>query len=243
MSKHLLRFAPLGFVACAVLIGCGGGGSSAPTPPNPGATATPNPGATATPTPGPSSTPTPGATATPTPGATATPTPGPGFTFGGSSANPTFTAGQTSTVNLAAYMGISVSIAFPAPSSPSSFTLGFADAVNNGDITPAGFVADNATAGYTPILYMGVTNSTNTNDAFGNTSPAFTITDTNASFASFTTCELDVYSHNGGPTPIWHMIASGSRSGTTVTVPSVSLGASQTLNFQPGQQSVAISCH
>jgi hypothetical protein len=51
-----------------------------------------------------------------------------------------------------------------------------------------------------------------------------------------------VYSNNGAPTPTWHMIASGPRSGTTVTVPSVALGGSQTLNFQPGQQSVAISC-
>ncbi len=115
--------------------------------------------------------------------------------------------------------------------------LGF----NNGDITPA-VPTDNASAGFTAVVFASFYNPGST-ITFGNTTPVVTLTDTSG-FSGATACELDAYSGNGSGSLSWQSVSStGTISGTSVTVPSSTLSGSSTLDFQPGQQVVAVSCH
>ncbi|HVA36656.1 MAG TPA: hypothetical protein VNJ51_03505 [Candidatus Dormibacteraeota bacterium] len=116
------------------------------------------------------------------------------------------------------------------------------DAVYSGDISPATLPTDNATAGYTPLIYVSFYNGSTTTLTFGSTTPTVSVTDS-AGFGGATTCELDVYSKNGGSALAWNAIgASGSVSGNAVTIGPVSLGAGSTVDFKPGQQILAIAC-
>src|SRR5579872_36336 len=167
------------------------------------------------------------------------------YTFGGSTDSVTFTQGQTPTpAALSAYQGVTVSqVQFAAPTSGSG-TLAFSDAINSGsDITPSGFVADNATAGFTPIVYISVVNSGSTTVSFGTALPSFQISDTNGAFTSYASCHFDFYGSNGGSTSSWlYTGQSGTRSSTTVNIPAGTLGGG-TVDFHANsQQIIAIAC-
>jgi len=213
----------LALVSAAIIAGCGGGGGGA-TPSGGLPTTSPAPSPSA-PAPSPSSSPSQS-----------------GFTFGGSSANGNFTQGTApSAVSLAAYHNISVSIQFAAPASGSG-TLNFSDALNNGDVSPNSLPADNSSAGFTPLIYISVVNSGST-ISFGANVPQFQISDS-AGFGGATTCSLDTYSiHGNNNTPSWSASgATGTISGNSVTIGPATLPQG-TVDFQTGQQIVAIACH
>jgi hypothetical protein len=113
--------------------------------------------------------------------------------------------------------------------------LGF----NNGDITPAISPADNAVGGNTTIVYGSFYNPTANDIQFGNSTPKIVLTDTNGLGAA-TSCSLDVYANNGGGLA-WGSVATGAPSGNSVTILAAPAGGSLDLN--PGQQIVAVSCN
>lgn len=115
--------------------------------------------------------------------------------------------------------------------------LGF----NNGDITPA-VPTDNATAG-TAIIYGSFYNGTTNDIAFGTSTPKVVLTDTNGLGAGPTSCSLDVYANNNGTGLAWNSVATGAPAGNSVTIPATALGGSSTLDLNPGQQIIAVSCH
>ncbi len=115
--------------------------------------------------------------------------------------------------------------------------LGF----NTGDITPA-VPTDNATAG-TALIYGSFYNGTANDISFGTSTPKVVLTDTSGLGASPTSCSLDVYANNGGSSLTWNSVATGVPSGNSVTIPAAALGGSSTLDFEPGQQIIAVSCH
>ncbi len=165
------------------------------------------------------------------------------WAFGGSSGTLTATAGQTpAAVNLSAYGNISASVQFGQVVSGSG-TITLSDALNNGDVSPA-LPADNATAGFSPVVYFSAYNSGPSTISFGANTPQFTLTKTTG-FGGATTCEFDVYGeqgNNGGRAWFSPQSATGTISGNTVTVNSVALPPGNTVDFSPGQQIVAISC-
>ncbi len=217
----------LTFALIVAAAGCGGG-STTSTPPTAGPTTAPTTSPTSSPTSSPTTSPSTAPAAT--------------WTFGGSTGTLTATSGQAGTINLAAYHGITFSATFGAANA--NGTLAVSDALNNGaDVTPATLPADNATTGAVPIIYVSFYNGSTTSIGFGSQTPAITVTDT-AGFAPATTCELDVYSNNGGSSTTWNSVAGGGTiSGTTATIPPVALTGSMTVDFQSGQQIIAVACH
>ncbi len=170
------------------------------------------------------------------------------WTFGGSSAPGTFTAGtMPSAVNLVAYQGIGVSVQFAAPTSGSG-TLQFSDALNNGDVSPNNLPPDSgtsgATAGYTGIIYLSTYNAGTGTISFGSAIPTITVADTSL-MGTYTTCEFDVYGKQGnGTMPVWFSVGvSGTVTSNGVIVGPGTLGAGNSVDFQPGQQIIAVSCH
>jgi hypothetical protein len=232
--------------------------SPSPTPTaSPSPTATPTPAATAsptaTPTPAgtasPTPTPTPRPTATPTPSPTPSPTatpssaPAPTWILGGATATLNLTASTTpALLSLSAYQTISLSAQFAAPNISGS--LAFSDALNNGDVTPNTLPADNATAGFTPIVYISIYNGSTATISFGTAFPHLSLTDLNG-FGGATVCEFDVYSRNGVNSGlVWHSIGQfGTTSGTSVTIGPGTLQPGNSVDFQPGQQVTAVACH
>jgi len=167
------------------------------------------------------------------------------WTLGGATANLVAVTGQTpAPVTLSAYHGITHSIQFGAVTSGSG-TITVTDAVNpssGGDITPSTLPVDNATAGATPISYASFYNGTLATIAFGTNTPTITITDAAGFGTGKTTCELDVYSNNGGSSATWNSVgATGTINGTSVTINSVA-AVGGNVEFQPGQQITAIAC-
>ncbi|MGH7709332.1 MAG: hypothetical protein ACREM8_07055 [Vulcanimicrobiaceae bacterium] len=222
-----LRAATLALVTASLLAACGGSSSS----PTPNANPTPTPPAGATPTPTP-----------PPPGATPTPTAPPGgYTFGGASGTNSFAPGANGTITLGAYAPItSATFTFGNNTASSSFSLTITDALNNGDITPAGFPADNAVAGATPIVYFQISNPTSTDGTFGSTTPQIAIVDS-AGFGSFASCSFDVYSDNGSGLMWFSPGITAAPSGTTLTLAAKNIAPS-TIDFKPGKAYFAISC-
>lgn len=223
-ANRLFLLTSASLLLAAGIAACGGGSSSSPTVPQ---------GATPAPTSAPTNSPSP----TPSPSSA----PAASWAFAGSTATLTGTLGQTpAAVSLAAYHNISATIQFGADSAGNG-TLSVSDALNNGsDVTPNTLPQDTATAGATPLVYVSFYNASTTTVSFGSTTPKVTITDS-AGFGSATTCELDVYAKNGGSTITWNAIgASGAVSGTTVTINPAAI--SGTVDFQPGQQIIAIAC-
>ena len=110
--------------------------------------------------------------------------------------------------------------------------LGF----NNGDITPA---VPTDTVG-TAVIYGSFYNGTTNDIAFGTSTPKIVLTDTGG--LAPTSCSLDVYANNGSGL-MWGSVATGTPSGNSVTINATPLGGSSTLDFEPGQQIIAISCH
>lgn len=151
----------------------------------------------------------------------------------------TVTSGQAPSVSLAAYQGITVSASFVAPTSGSG-TLTVSDATTPGtDITPAGLPADNANAGFTPLVYLSFYNG-GSDISFAQNFPKLTVT---ASFGTKTICEFDVYAKNGGGTATWNNInQTGTIAGGSVTIGPGTLPAGNTVDFQPGQQILAVAC-
>jgi hypothetical protein len=169
--------------------------------------------------------------------------PPPAYTFAGSTASVTYTAGQTPTAaSLTAYHGITVTATFVAPTSGNG-TINYSDAINNGDITPSGFVADNATTGYTPIVYLSADNVGTQDISFGANVPTIQLGD--LSLTSYTSCNFDVYGSNGNNTYSWFTAPNaGTPSGSGVTVGGGTLPAGNTVDFKAGsQQIIAVSCH
>jgi len=113
---------------------------------------------------------------------------------------------------------------------------------NTGDITPAISPADNATSGFTPLIYLSFDNNTTNTISFGSSTPKVVITSSGA--ISGANCNLDVYSSNGGMTSTWNFVgATGPvTGGNSVTIAPSPLGSGMTVDFKPGQQIVAISC-
>jgi hypothetical protein len=166
------------------------------------------------------------------------------WAFGGSTASQAFSVPITPTpVNLSAYNNISASIQFVQVISGST-TLYFSDALNNGDVAPNTLPADNATAGYSAVLYVSGYNPGPSTVSFGPNTPQVTLTKTTG-FGGAATCHLDVYSRNGGNALAWQSVpnATGAISGTTVTVNPAALPGGGTVDFQPGQGVFAIACH
>lgn len=147
------------------------------------------------------------------------------------STNPTFTVTQGAAT---------LTVTFSASTSGSgtlSANLGF----NNGDITPA-VPTDNAVSGNTAVVYGSIYNGTTTDLVFGTQTPKVVLTDTSGLAPN--SCSLDVYSNNNGTSLTWGSVATGTPSGNSVTINPASLGGgSSTLDIQPGQQIIAVSCH
>jgi hypothetical protein len=153
----------------------------------------------------------------------------------------TLTAGTTpARISLSAYHNISMSAQFGPPNASGS--LMFSDALNNGDVTPNTLPADNATAGYTPLIYLSIYNGGTVDISFGTAFPQVQVTDSSG-FGGATSCEFDVYSDNGNNSVVWHSVGqTGAVSGTTVTIGPGTLPPGNTVDFQPGQQLTAIAC-
>jgi hypothetical protein len=183
-------------------------------------------------------------------------TQGPQWTFGGSSAQLAVAQGTTPPAGtLSAYNGVGAQVQFAAPISGSgSFTL--QDAMNGiggvNDTSPIApnttpLPADNATSGYSPIVYLSILNAGTQNIDFGSNIPKVTLTDN--SLARYATCELDVYGNNGNQSSAsWFSVAQAGSTGTP-TSSGVVIGAGTlpagagNVTFQAGsQQIVAVSC-
>ena len=186
----------------------------------------------------------PGTNPTASPSPTSSPSSAPSYTFGGSTLNANFAQGTTpSAIALAAYHNVSASVQFVAPTSGNG-ALDFSDALNNGDVSPNTLPSDNATAGYSAVIYLSVVNPGSTTISFGANIPSFQITNS-VGFAGAASCHLDIYGANGsGTTASWfYSGASANISGNSVTVGPAQLQPGNTVEFQSGQQIVAISCH
>ncbi len=232
LTTRILAFPVFALIVAAA--GCGGG-STTSTPPTTSPTTAPTTSPTAAPTTSPTTAPTTSPTSSPSSAPAAT------WTFSGSTATLSATSGQTASVNLPAYQSITFAAQFGAATSTGSLSL--SDALNNGDVTPNTLPADNATTGALPLIYVSFYNASTTTVGFGSQTPAITVTDTSG-FGTATACELDVYVKNGGSTLTWNAVATGGTiSGTTATIPSVALSGGMTVDFQSGQQIVAVACH
>lgn len=145
---------------------------------------------------------------------------------------------------MSAYQNISGTIQFGQDTSGSG-TASVSDALNKGDVSPNTLPADNATTGYTPVIYVSFYNSGSTDIVFGTTTPTINITDS-AGFNGASTCELDVYGQQGSnnnPFTWFSSGATGSISGNTATINPFNMGAGNTIDFKAGsQQIVAIAC-
>ncbi|TAM75664.1 hypothetical protein EPN44_07790 [bacterium] len=223
-ANRLLFMAGGSVLLAAAVAACGGGSSSSSSVPQ---------GATSAPTSAPTTSPSPTASPSSAPAAS--------WAFAGSAATLTGTLGQTpAPFSLAAYHNISATIQFGTDSAGSG-TVNVSDALNNGsDVTPNTLPQDTATAGATPLIYVSFYNASTTTVSFGSNTPQITVTDS-AGFGLATTCELDVYSKNGGSSFTWNATgASGAISGTTATINPAAI--SGTVDFKPGQQIIAIAC-
>ncbi|MGC2128473.1 MAG: hypothetical protein WA629_00130 [Candidatus Aquilonibacter sp.] len=143
------------------------------------------------------------------------------------STNPTVTLTQGA-VTLTATFSAST-----AGSGTVDVNLGF----NNGDITPA---VPTDTVG-TAVIYGSFYNPTTSDLGFGTSTPKVVMTDTGGLAPN--ACSLDVYANNGGSSLTWNSVATGTPSGNSVTINATPLGGSSTLDFEPGQQIIAVSCH
>ncbi len=136
---------------------------------------------------------------------------------------------------------------FAAPASGSA-TLQFSDALNGAlginDVTPNTLPVDNATSGYTPIVYLSTYNAGTSTVDFGTAIPSLTVADTSLN-GTYTTCNFDVYGSQGqSNSPSWFTVGvTGSVNASGVVVGPGTLGGGNTVSFQPGQQIIAVSCH
>jgi len=135
------------------------------------------------------------------------------------------------------YNGITVAATFGAATTT---TLDVNLGQNNDDVTPTISPADNATADYTPVIYISFYNGSTSTVTLGSDSPAVTLTD--ASLGA-TACELDVYTGNGSGSDAWQRIASGSFASGTGTIAAAAIPDGGSVQFAPGQQLVAIACN
>jgi hypothetical protein len=167
------------------------------------------------------------------------------WAFGGSSTSLSVTNGQTpGPANLTPYNNVSLSIQFGQITSGSG-VIKISDALNNGDITPNTVPLDNATSGYTPIIYITLFNAGPQTISAGTSVPAITLTKSTG-FGSATTCNLDLYIDPGTGTKSWNALpgATAAISGNTVSSPATVLPGGSTVDFQPGDQpALAIACH
>lgn len=198
----------------------------------PGPCTLPTSAPTSSPTGSPSGSPSaaPSGSPNPSPSPSATPL----WTFGGSSTSASFTAGTTpSVVTLSAYRGVTVGIQWAAPVSGTG-SITFTDAINSGDVTPNTLPADNAAAGYTPIIYIDMDTAATID--FGTSVPSLTVTST--ALSAYATCSLDVL--QGNLTWMAPGVQGSVASGKTVIGPAT-LPAGNDVKIA-GQQIVAISC-
>jgi hypothetical protein len=205
---------------------------------------TPTSAPTAGPSSSPSGSPSPGPSGSPTgsPSGSPSPLPSPSglvYMLGGSTAVITLSVTATpSPAVLSNYQNIAVTVQFAVPNAGGTFDL--SDATGNGDIMPSGFPVDNANSGYTPVIYISVLN-TGGDISFGGNVPSIQVTKSTG-FGTMMTCNLDVYS-NGGSGSAWQSPVVGATIvGMNVTLGPATLVGS-TVDFQTGQQLIAVSCH
>lgn len=243
MHVNLSRSIPhlgAGVAAATLLVACGGGGSGATPPTLPASNPITSP--TSNPSANPSSHPSSAPSSAPSP--TASPTSLPQtYTLGGATSTLTGILGQIpAVVSLAPYNNVAVQSTFGADTAGNG-TIDVSDATGTGDITPNTLPADNATAGFSPVVYLSFYNPNANTISFGTKTPLTVVTNT-AGFGTATTCNLDVYANAGGGTPSWHSVATGGViAGAVATIQPTSLSGSDTLDFQPGQQMAAVSCN
>jgi hypothetical protein len=184
---------------------------------------------------------TPSSPPTSSPSTSPSSSPQPTYAFGGSTDSTVVTSGVP--LSLSAYHDISVDVTLPAAGANTG-TLDLTDALNsNSDITPT-LTADNAIAGYTPIVYLMFYNPGSATIDYGTAIPAVAVTDT-AGLSSYTQCSLDVYANNGNSGYTWQSVeTTSSIVSTQVSFPQGTLdiqGAD--VEFQAGQQQIlAVSC-
>ncbi len=164
------------------------------------------------------------------------------WTFGGSTNTVSATNGQTpAPLTLTPYNNITFAIQFQQVTSGSG-NLEVSDALNNGDINPNTVPVDNATSGYTPVIYSSIYNPGPQTITTGQAAPAITVTKSTG-FGSFTSCSLDGWNNNNG-TRAWQAFETSTISGNTVSFPTFTLPGTSTVDFPPGQQTVlALACH
>lgn len=167
------------------------------------------------------------------------------WTLGGSTTSITATNGQTPGAgNLTAYNNVSVSVQFNTVTSGSG-VIELSDALNNGDISPNTVPADTSTASYTPVIYLSIFNHGPQTISMGTSAPAITVTKSTG-FGGATTCNLDLWVDMGAGSRSWNALpgATGTISGTSVTIPSTALPGGGTIDVKPGDQPIiAIACH
>jgi hypothetical protein len=185
-------------------------------------------------------TPTPSPTPSPTPTPTPMPVSGLVYTFNGSSATGTFTQGVSGTAPTIPFSGevqYSVTFTFGQAASASG-TLDFADALDNGDITPA-LTPDNATQGNTPVLYFSIYNPGTSAISFGTKLPQ--IQAMGDGFMAWTDCQIDSASNIGGTVSWSYVNGTIEAANLNITFPAATL--SNTLTFAAQSQQIwAISC-
>lgn len=147
----------------------------------------------------------------------------------------TTAASSSAPVVLSAYNSLSATLQFGAASSAT--TIAVSDAINDGDVSPNTMPTDNATSNSLPELYLSFYNASGTTVTFGSATPTVQLSD-NLGFGGATVCELDDLS--GG---VWGATgATGTISGTSVTINSIALANQAVFQFQPGQTLLAIAC-
>jgi hypothetical protein len=187
-------------------------------------------------------TPTPSPTPSPTPMPTPSSQPVSGlvYTFNGPSATGTFTQGVYGTAATLPFGGdveYSLTFTFQQPASASG-TLDFADALDNGDITPA-LAADNATVGNQPVLYFSIYNPGSSAVAFGTKLPQLQAM--GDGFMAWTDCQIDSASNIGGTVSWSYVTGTIEPANLNITFPAATLSNTLTFGSQ-SQQIWAISC-
>jgi hypothetical protein len=252
-------------VGCIILltaatVACGGGGGGGASTPKAESTAGiggsgSNAGPTAVPTSSGSATASPtssgSATASPTASgsATATPSPAPTYAFGGSSGLLSLIESLLPLpISLSLYQGITVGTLQLATPLLGNATVTVSDAINDGDITPSGFLADvgvnAAVAGFTPVVYLSLLNPTNVAISLGSSVPALTLLDLNPAFLTYSSCHIDLLGTIGATLAWQYTGSNGTPALTALSIAAGTLGGGGLVKIPAdGQTILAITCH
>lgn len=226
------NFGTLSLAALSVLaLAACGGGSSAPPTTNPTSAPTASPTAHSS------------ATASPTSSPTSAPTTvAQTWTLQSCCVTLSLTAGQTpAQIQTETYSTTEV-VQFTAPSQSGTLVYSVSLPAAGQIATPNTLPADNATSGFTPQAYFSFYNGGTQAISFGQNIPEVIFA---ATPSGATTCALDVLNSSASS---WTQVATGSVAPGTYSTNQVIIGpatlpAGSSVNFQPGQQIVAVSCN